>query len=108
MEALVTVPAFEFFVCDGETSVESVALSLQHGQEWERLWKESEELKGAVLNICDHRRGGFVNHPGPFNQKTELLVYMCFGRRAVALGERGRQWAGCGRRATRGRTAWAS
>jgi hypothetical protein len=33
-----------------------------------------------------------VNHPGPFNQKQNCLP-ISFGRRAVALGERGRQWA---------------
>jgi hypothetical protein len=29
----------------------------------------------AEIDICDNRRGGFVNHPGPFKQKTELLAY---------------------------------
>jgi hypothetical protein len=67
-----------------------------------------EKLRNSrgSIDICDNRRGGFVNHPGPFNQKIELLAYELWQARGRPWGNAGGNGR-YGRRATRGWTAWA-
>jgi Protein of unknown function (DUF2934) len=41
---------------------------------------------------CHNGRGGFVNHPGPFNQKIELLAYELWQERGRPLGTPETDW----------------
>jgi hypothetical protein len=49
-------------------------------------------LKERGIDNCDNGGGGFVNHPGPFNRKIELLAYELWQERGCPWGTPDTDW----------------